>query len=406
MIRSPDSGRRGTHDGVQAASIFLLTSAVLLTAWNATAADWSATSVLSERVEFDDNLGIDIDSPGDIVSATSSATLDLVADDPHYRFNANGALSYRAFGGPGSDEETNTVTESINTGLDIPGPTYGVGLSGSFSRRDATFTSTLEDFEELGVITVQTNRISFSAAGNVNVDINSTNSLNFAANARTVDFDATGSNLTPFVDYGFSTGWSTKVSGETTGTLGASVSMFEADNDENTETVTYSATGSVTTDINERLTLIGLVGLNIIDSTQTVGGVSVTSTSIGPLFDVGLSYTLGVTDFSASVSQNVSSSALGDLRERRTYRMGLGHQVNSRESFRVQASYSTQDTVSDSGGTAQTTFISVAPTYTVSFTRYWTFSFGYQFRYQDDEDGSAMSNKVFGTLSREIALLP
>ena len=203
MIRSPDSGRRGTHDGVQAAATFILTSAVLLTAWNATAADWSATSVLSERVEYDDNLGIDIDSPGGIVSATSSATLDLVADDPHYRFNVNGGLSYRAFGGPGSDEETNTVSENINTGLDIPGPTYGIGLSGSFSRRDATFTDTLEDFEELGVVTVQTDRLSFAAAVDVNVEINSTNSLNFAANARTVDFDNAGSNLTPFVDYGF-----------------------------------------------------------------------------------------------------------------------------------------------------------------------------------------------------------
>ena len=86
--------------------------------------------------------------------------------------------------------------------------------------------------------------------------------------------------------------------------------------------------------------------------------------------------------------------------------MGLGHRVNSRETFRVQASYSTQDTVSGSDGGTQTTFVSVAPTYTVSFTRYWTFSFGYQFRYRDDDDGSAMSNKVFGTLSREIALLP
>ena len=346
MIRSPDPGRRRKYRGSHVAAILFVASASTVAAWSAWAADWSAVSVLSERFEFDDNLGVDIDTPGDIFAATSTATLNIVADDPHYRFGVDGELSYTDFSGPGSDEEPNSLSEIINGGLELPGRNHNISLSGSFSRVDATFTDTLEGFEELGVFTVQSNKISFSGTGALEVDVNRNNSLTFSANAQSVDFDDTSSGLTPFVTYGGSAGWSNRVTSTTTASLGGSVDFFKADNDENTENLTYGMTGEVEVDVNERLSVSGLVGLNIIDSTETVLGVSSSSTSIGPVFDVGLTYKLSQTSLSLSVSQNVSASALGDLRERRSYRVGLDHRVNSRETFGVQASYTTQDTVS------------------------------------------------------------
>ena len=216
MIQSPDSGRRSKPGGPQAAITVAVVSVAMLTAWTAVAADWSAVSVLSERFEFDDNLGVDIDSPGDIFAATSSATLELIADDPHYRFTANGALSYRNFSGSGADDEPNTLSESIDAGLEIPGPTYDVSFAGSFARADATFTETLEDFEELGVVTSQTDRVSVSATVGLDVEVDSTNSLTFTAKAQSVDFENDGSGLTPFVDYSASAGWSKKVNESTT----------------------------------------------------------------------------------------------------------------------------------------------------------------------------------------------
>ena len=152
--------------------------------------------------------------------------------------------------------------------------------------------------------------------------------------------------------------------------------------------------------------MTALAGVNIIDTTQTTLGVSDSSTSIGPTFDVGFSYTLNQTSLNFSVSQTVNASALGDLRERRSFRMGLNHRVNTRETFGVEGSYTTQDTVSGGDGSAETIFFSVSPTYTFALTRYWNLNVGYQFRFRDDGTGNGMSNKVFGTLSREIALLP
>lgn len=406
MIRSPDSGRHRKHRGFHVAAILFVFTALTMAAWSSRAADWSAVSVLSERLEFDDNLGVDIDTPGDIFAATSTATLDITADDPDYRFTANGELSYTDFSGPGSEDEPNSLSETISAGLDLPGPRHTLSFSGSFSRSDTTFTDTLEGFEELGVFTVQTNKISFSGTGNLEVEVDRTNSLTFSASGQSVDFEDANAGLTPFITYGVTTGWSNRVTEATTASLSGSVDIFEADNDENTENVSYTATGQLEVAINERLSVTGLAGVTVIDSTTDVLGVSQSSTSVGPVFDAGFSYSLSDTSLNFSVSQSVSASALGDLRERRSYKMGLDHQVNSRETFSLQASYTSQDVVSGGGGAPATVFVSVSPTYTFNLARYWSLSVGYQFRYRDDETGSATSNKVFGTVSREVTLLP
>ena len=406
MIRSPDPGRRRKYRGSHVAAILFVASASTVAAWSAWAADWSAVSVLSERFEFDDNLGVDIDTPGDIFAATSTATLDIVADDPDYRFTANGELSYTDFSGPGSDDEPNSLSETISAGLDLPGPRHNLSLSGTFSRADTTFTDTLEGFEELGVFTVQANKLSFSGTGTLELEVDRTNSLTFSASGQSVDFDDASSGLTPFITYGITTGWSNRVTAATTASLSGSVDFFEADNDENTENLSYSATGQLEVAINERLSVTGLAGVTVIDSTSDVLGVSESSTSVGPVFDAGFSYSLSDTSLNFSVSQSVSASALGDLRERRSYKMGLDHQVNSRETFSLQASYTSQDVVSGGADTQPTVFVTVAPSYTFNLARYWSLSVGYQFRYRDDETGSAMSNKVFGTVSRQVTLLP
>ena len=131
-------------------------------------------------------------------------------------------------------------------------------------------------------------------------------------------------------------------------------------------------------------------------------------TTTGALFDLGFDYALSDLNFSVSVSQRVSANVLGDLLERRSVRFSMSHEVNRRETFALSANYTMQEQASDQtgGGGDDTNFASVSPSYTFALTPYWTLQFGYQFRFRDDNDGSAMSNKVFGVLSRNFVILP
>ena len=375
-----------------------------MAAWSAWAADWSASSTFGQEVEFDDNIEVDVDSPGNVFGSTSSVLLDITAEAPRYTLNFGGNLEYREFVGPGSPTEVDPLSERVDGDLEIRRPTYILALSALYARRGTTFTDNIEDFDELGVVTVNADRMTYSVGSSVSVNIDRTNSLSVTGAFRSVDFDVSADALDPFIDIDLSASWQANLTGRTSATLGGSVSLFDADNAEESESQTVSMTAGVTTSITPRLSASGSAGLNVIRSSEIGVGGEIITTSVGPLFSVGLQYAMGASEFSISASQSTSASALGDLQDRRSIRIGVNHQVNRREAFRINGSLTTQSAASS--GDEGTTFASFSPTYSFTLSRYWTLEVGYQLRYLDTDTGSGLSNKVFGTLSREFVLLP
>ena len=408
MTSLPGYGRCTRHSRGPVGSVLLFSLASILSVLHAKAADWSIVSNVSQSVDVDDNFELDADSPGYAVSPTSTATLDITANAPTYALILGGELSYREFTGPGAPSNPEPLSESLDAELTIRRSTYRFGVDGSFARKGATFNETIEEFDELGVTTVNTDRLTYSLGAEASVDINRDNTVSLAGKYRTVDFGDTSGGLVSFEDIDVSASWVQDWSESTEATYKASLGLFDADDAEQTESQTLAVTAGVTKDINERFNVSGSVGVNVIHSSERVAGVEQNDTSVGPVFEVGLGYALGVTEFSLKLSQSVKASALGGLQERRSVEFGVNHQINTRESFGLSAKYTIRDAASSQTSAAgrDRNFVSIAPTYSVSLSRYWSFQMGYQFRVQDSDDGTGLSNRITGTLSRSFVLLP
>ena len=408
MILWRASGRRGRYSGCRIGAIVLFAAGAVLSALHARAADWSMTSNLSQKVEVDDNFELDADSPGYAISPTSSVSVDITANAPTYTLDLGGGLSYREFTGPGAPTDPDPLSENANAEVEFRGPRHSVGVGGSFARKGATFNETIEEFDELGVTTVDTDRQTVTVGGEVSVDINRTNAVKVSSNYRMVDFGDSNDALVPFTEADLKVAWTHDWSDSTEATLEASGKLFNADDTEDTESETLSISAGVNKDLNGRLSVSGSIGVNVIHSTETSVGARVSDTSVGPIFDVGLGYTLGVTDISLSLRQSVDASALGGLQERRAIKFNLNHRINRRETFGLATNFTIREAAASQTSAAgrDRTLLSVSPTYSVLLSRYWTFEVGYQFRFQRGDDGTGISNRVFGTLSRNFVLLP
>ena len=407
MIQSPDSGRQVRCGGGRLATVLFVASASALSVLHAKAADWSVISDLSQKLEYDDNFELDVDSPGYALSPTSTASLGITANAPTYTIDLGGGLSYREFTGPGEPDNPRPLSENLDASVELRGPRHKLAGNASFARRGVTFTEAIEDVDDLGVDTVDTDSTSYSVGATASVDVNRSNSVTFAGSYRIQDFGASDSDLVPFDNLDVAATWTQDVTADMQATLRANYGLFNADDDQNSENQTYAVSAGVNKLVNSRLTVSASVGVNVNQSREETAGVVSQDTSIGPIFDVGLEYVLGVTAMSLSLSQSVNASAVGDLQERRTVSFGLSHQVNSHETFRLASDFTMRDTASSgAGGSASTTFLNVTPSYSFVLSRSWSFEVGYQFRYQDGGTGIGTSNRVFGTLTRNFVILP
>ena len=126
---------------------------------------------------------------------------------------------------------------------------------------ETTFVETIEEFDELGVVSLNVNRITYSLDGQVSYEIDRAHAVSFSGTFRAVDFDSNNDNFSPNRNVNFATSVSREVNRATKVNLDASVGLFESDDQEESENQTFALTGGFDTKVNSRFSVFGSSGV-------------------------------------------------------------------------------------------------------------------------------------------------
>lgn len=388
-------------------------TALSLCAAPAHAFDMRVLADVTERMEFDDNLQVDPDPDGDVFGSTTTFNLDVTARTQTSTLNVRGGANLREFGGPGATSDLDTFNQNVKGDFQLEGPRTTVGVDASFARSNTAFTE-FEDvnfggFDQTIVTEGSTDRLSYSVGGDVTVEVNRTNKLSGSVTYSAVDFAESVGDLTPTDRLAFNASWFRELTETTDLKTSGSLSFFNSDNASQSENRTIALSTRITSELTPNLTVYGEGGINIITTEQLSAGVRQSETTVGNTFDFGLTYLMWLTTtFTASVSQSVSPSDSGNLNQRTGVNASLSHRINTVSSFSTGATYAIQESATSgpAGGSDNRNFVRFFANYSVQIARYWNFALGYDLRVNDQDTGTGVSNKIFGTLSREFVLLP
>jgi hypothetical protein len=167
--------------------------------------------------------------------------------------------------------------------------------------------------------------------------------------------------------------------------------------------LTFTTTGGLETQLNPRLTMGFDAGFNVADIERD--SPERDDTAIG--FNGGLhfNYQLAAdTQISLVADQGFEPSSLGELQNRTTIGLSIGHSINSRSRFTLSTSYSRQVSADNSNDTDRQLFV-LGPSYSIDLTPDWRARMGYTLRLRDEDADLAVSNNFFLTLSRSFNLL-
>ena len=127
-------------------SALLATVGLCVSAFGAPAADWTIKSRLNENFEASNNYFLTPNPIGGTYVSTSFLTVDAIARTPTTRFQLNSDMTFRAYGGPGAQNQPDALDGGGRIGLEKrtdPLTTYN--LAASWHEQDAT-TAQLNSF--------------------------------------------------------------------------------------------------------------------------------------------------------------------------------------------------------------------------------------------------------------------
>jgi len=84
----------------------------------------------------------------------------------------------------------------------------------------------------------------------------------------------------------------------------------------------------------------------------------------------------------------------------------VNKQINERSSLAFIAAVQASESAGDTGDSGKVYGLSIGPTYTLALTDEWDFQAGYRYSLKDRQEGTATSNNVFMSLSRDFVAQP
>jgi hypothetical protein len=398
------------------------------------AVDWSANATLSEAVEFNDNLYLrTMLAAGPfsnfVVGSYSTITANAKARTPDYTFNIDGNISYRKYGGPGTE---GTSTENLSSGLhahyetkeNTPGDRNYLDLSW---HRQTTAFALLGD---LGLVTNVTGDIDrTSLRGGIDRSLTSRDVVSLSAQSSLTTYEPSSAG-TQFSDSVANATWRHKVSSIATLIASSDVEWLNFDSPANAQVLFLRENAGVDLTLSPVLSFRGTAGASYVKA-ESGTAASVLPTTVGTtggsetgfITDMLLTYRmLKSTTLTLAGSKNIAPSVVGTLVERSTVSAGLNQIVNSRSSLSFASSISEQ---TSSGTTAD--FFSASVAYSYMLTREWTAQLSYRYLHRFASSGStssslidpltgipilnpgtgpASSNSIMMVVSRSVSILP
>ena len=381
---------------------------VLMAANAAVAGDWSLESVISEKLDFNDNYGLDPESPGFVLGSVTNVTGDLIYLTPDSRFDLIGNLVGRYYTGPGDGSISDVILPRLEAKYNKHGKRTDIDLNAYYALQRFTANEALDVNSTSG----ETIQHVVRANASVMRKLDNRNSLTFTNSAVRTIYDGVGTdNLS--LDSGLA--WNRRLTKRTDGTLSFGANWLALENDTDTDKFVYRANASVSTQLSSRSVFYVGAGVNFVDTHKTDPGASRQSDlTNGFTGNIGWDYQLKTTKISLSADYGLQQGTLGDLQNRANARASIDHQINELSSVSLAItgqfiqSESPQETDlagTGSGGGSILGF-NVSPSYRRVLTDEWSMSAGYKFSLKDTNEGIGVSNNVFVSLTKDFVVIP
>lgn len=373
------------------------------------AAKISITGNVSQTVSGSDNFFLNNHPAGPTYDSITALALHFLARTPVTEYHLDTNISYFTYFGQGASD-TNTKTGApmganfnVNHRSD---PLTRWNFGTSWQRVDVAGTQ----LAETGQATVSGFSDTYTARAGVSHDLNARDTVSLQSSASTVSFSAPGQ--TPYSDVNTTAAWAHRFGPLIRWNNSLYFDYFADQDVGKTKRLFWRATSGLEVRLTPRLSTHGSVGWIFANSYATasgaVGPVSLglfpTGAGNSPVWDLGLSYDLTKTTSAAvSVSQAVTPTILGDLQKSTAVQGGITHRVNSRSSVSFTSQYSRLIGAQNAG---TSDLFTAGLSYSYSLTKELRAAASYTFITRHDSTGTARSNTVLLSLSRQFTALP
>ena len=356
-------------------------------------------SVLIMKGDFNDNYGLNPSSNGYVLGEITDLTSDFIYETHDSRFDLIGNIVARGYAGPGQADAPDVVLPRIQTKYHKGGKRTAIDIGASYALQRLNANDALDVTGNGGT----SNQHLFNANMSVAQKLGPRDTLTWANTAARSIFDGAGTDNFS-VDSALS--WNRRLTKRTDGTLLVGVNWLTLEDDSNTEKIVYRTKASLSSQLSKRLMFRAGAGVNLTDSRQTVSGSRMSDLKTGLLADLGLDYQLKTTKISLAADYGLQQGTFGDLQTRANASLNIAQEINERSS----AALSITGQMVQSAGSSSTSDaifgLYISPTYTVSLTDEWDMTAGYKFSLKDNVGGTAVSNDVFVSLTRDFVVMP
>jgi hypothetical protein len=369
----------------------------------------SITGDVSETVTGSDNYFLSHTPIASTYKSLSAINLKFDARTPTTNYLLNTNFSYYKYFGPGAAETfpTSGTPAWAKFTTDHKDKLNTYTFDASWERADVAETL----LNESGVVTGHGHSDTYVAGGSVTHQVSRTDSIQWLAHAKTVTFSS--SNGTPYWD--FTTGgiWKHAFSRTTEWTTSVNFDWFTADDPANSERVFWQIMTGLKSQLSQRLTFTGAVGVGLVNAWHN-GQVQSTNSFITapPQFQAGaassflanadLTYQLlKNTSVSLTAARSITPTVLGQLQESSAIGFIVHHDINHLSNLTLSASYSHSKLAG-----VPYDFFTASASYGYKLTRDWRTNLSYTFRQRDDDIGTATSHMVTFGVVKDLSIMP
>lgn len=360
--------------------------------------EWSYETRVSERLEYDDNIFLEEDSPGDVFGSLTSLAADIAWAGPSHYWKFHSDAEFRKYFGEGRDDSLDALNHHYSLDFHTEGPQKATNFSASFAVENAAQS----ELRDTGFTREDSDRLTFGVDGDVSVKLNKTNTFTLGGAIERVDFTDDSPNLVPFLDFAITGSWTYRINQKTAFSTDLSWELFDPDDVQDEETHTYKVVGRLDRNLRENLTLKLRGGVNFrTDNNNGGGAFDLTDSSISGLAGVDLQYVMLTKTLTLSAAHDLVPSASGELQQRTSVSVGATGQINSRSRIGISAEYQHQEASGTTG--VERDFFAVSPSYSVLLARRWSADLGYSFKLEDEAGDISTSNKTYVSLTRTFS---
>lgn len=415
---------------MRAAQISGVTAALLLVGGAALPAEWRLNGDISQGFTVAENPDIEVESDGVAYGATTSLGFQLNARSGRTLWQLGARGGFSAFGGEASDTDLNEPTANVGGGVSYRGRRFNIGGNLSYTRQPTDFL-TLQpillaeevdvdddgqvDFIQINqdnvIIERDSVRSTFGGGVSFSYSLTPTSSLNFSTSQFFTRYSENSGGLVDNDLFSASAGLDHQLTSATGLGFAISLRRLDADNFEQTDAMTVSATGSINTQLTGATRLDAGLGLSYssVDELELRDDQFLRGTETTLSFSGNLRATYRRTDqtaFTVFASHFVRpNNNDGDLRNFTNFGGSFSHALTPLSQFSLTARHSISSNLGDGDGDLEQGFI-LSPSLSYRLTQNWSASVDYTFRLINDDSGTAFGNRVFLSFSRGFALYP